>query len=316
MVDPGQFSFFLIGEAVVDFISNEDVKSLEDACSFNKFAGGQVSNIAMNLAKLGCKAELAACLGIDSLGRFLNIQLEEAGVNIKNLQFTDLHPTSLVAVSRTTKTPDFRIYRGADQALILTDDLSAAVDRSDAFHTSAFALSRDPCRSTILTLLRNFKKSNKLISLDTNYHPEIWPDRDDFLPFLKDLLAEVTVIKPSIEDSWRIFGPGYTPDQYLNMFLDLGPEIVVLTMGEEGCILGNSRGEYHHLIPSKIDAVDVTGAGDAFWSGMLIGLSMDLEPLKAAQLGQSITEQKISVVGPVAKFKTLDYYLEVTKIKP
>ena len=139
-----QSSFLLLGEAVVDLISTEIVNNLEEASCFQKFAGGEVANLAMNLSRLGFPAVLGACVGQDSFGSFLHDQYAEAGVILDFLQTTAEAPTTIIPVARQTDTPDFMVYRGADRYLKITDELLKGVKNCKALHTSAFALSQDP----------------------------------------------------------------------------------------------------------------------------------------------------------------------------
>ncbi len=308
--------FLMLGEIVVDLISTDVVDSLGEAASYKRFAGGEVSNLATNLTRLGYPTALGACLGNDGFGKFFQDHLSQIGVNIDFLQFTDLAPTTLVPIARQSGTPDFNIYRGADQYLSLTDQLLAAAADSRFIHTSAFALSRDPCRSTILAVLEAYQDSEKIISLDPNYHPGIWPDLPDYLSSLKEFYKFITVTKPSLDDSKRIFGPDLSPIQYLENFLDLGPEIVVLTMGSKGSLLGTAQGERIHIHPNPVKVLDITGAGDAFWSGLLAGLYEGYPALTAARLGQAVSEYKIGFIGPVSEFLSLESFLENAKKTP
>ncbi len=298
---------------MVDLISTEIVDSLGKAKHFEQFAGGEVSNLATNLSRLGFNTSLGACIGNDGFGKFLQNHLVQAGVNIDYLQTTDLAPTTLIPVARSSGTPDFIIFRGADQYITLTDDLLAAAKEHKFIHTSAFALSRDPCRTTIMTILKDNQNQGKVISLDPNYHPGIWPDLPDYQTALQNIYKYVTVTKPSLDDSIRIFGPGFKPTQYLEKYLSLGPEIVVLTMGDEGSILGTTQGDMIQIHPNPTPVVDITGAGDAYWSGLLAGLSKGYSALTAARLGQVIAEYKIGFVGPFQEHLPLQMYLNLAE---
>lgn len=300
--------FILLGEAVVDLISTGIVPSLEDANSFQRFPGGEVSNLAMNLSRLGFPTAPGVCLGEDGFGHYLKRQFEKSGVVMDLVQYTSNAPTTLVPVTRHTKSPDFIVYRGADKYLRMTPQLKEAIRTCYGVHTSAFSLSHDPGRSTITACLRIAHQEGKLISLDPNYHPRIWPDRPNFVSYLKDLYPLVTVTKPSLDDSARIFGPGFAPEEYLERFLEWGAEIVALTMGRDGVLLGTSPGERYRLHAQPLSVVDVTGAGDAFWAGLLAGFAQGLSPLESAQLGQTIAEYKINTVGPVDAFPPLSSF--------
>jgi sugar/nucleoside kinase (ribokinase family) len=303
-------SILLLGEAVVDLISAEFTESLEEAKNFAKFPGGQVANLAVNLSRLGLQTSLGACLGDDGFGRFLLKHLRQARVDLRHLQISRAAPTTMIPVSRQTGTPDFSVYRGADQLLELTDGLLLAARGARAIHTSAFGLSRDPSRSTIISILRDVHDAGKIISLDPNYHPGIWPDTSDFLSILQDLYQLITITKPSLDDSRRIFGPDLKPQEYLENFLKLGPKMVILTMGADGVLLGTSDGNRYHLQASSVPVVDVTGAGDAYWSGVLAGLIQSRTPLESARLGQALAEYKIGILGPIQEYLPWEVYLE------
>lgn len=312
-MDKKSAAFLMLGEAVVDFISTGFVSSLEDASSFEKFAGGEVANLSVNLSRLGFSVTLGSCLGNDSLGRFHQQHMRQAGIDLSLIQTASAAPTTLIPVARQTATPDFLVYRGADQHLMLTEALLDAARNADAIHTSAFALSRDPCRSTIRSILQSVAQSGKIISLDPNYHPAIHPDRADFLPILKEITAQATVVKPSLDDSQRIFGPGKEAADYLELFLTLGPEIVVLTMGEKGSLLGTASGKRFHIHTRPVPVFDVTGAGDAYWSGLLAGLVSGLDPLDSARIGQAVAEHKIGFVGPIKDHWPFNHYFQQAK---
>lgn len=300
------FDLLSLGEIVVDFISTEIVTTLESAAIFQRFSGGEAANLAINMAKLGNTSSLAACVGKDGFGQFVKTHLKEGGVNTQHLQTVPDAPTTAIAISRQIQTPDFIVYRGADSQLTLTEGLKKAVKESKAIHTSAFALSQSPTRETVLTLLELAHEEGKLISLDPNYHPHIWPDRPDFKSFLKKSFQYVKVTKPSLEDCTRLFGPGNTPEEYAGFFLDLGPKIVALTMGRKGVLLATANGERYRIQPTPISVADVTGAGDAFWSGLLTALLNGATPLEAAKLGQTVAEFKIGIMGPVTAYPSLE----------
>jgi fructokinase len=307
-------SFLLLGEAVVDLISTGIAISLEDASDFHRYAGGQVSNLATNLSRLGYDSRLGACVGDDSFGRYFQLRLSEAGVNLDLIQTSPTAPTTLIPIARQTDTPDFIVYRGADSHLTFNDELVSAVDEVQAVHTSAFALSRDPCRTTVLDLIDQAKKAEKLISLDPNYHPGIWPDFPDYRSFLAKVYPLITVTKPSLDDSKRFFGPGYEPGEYLEKYLELGPKIVVLTLGSQGAILGTQEGDRFIIKANDVPVMDVTGAGDAYWTGLLSGLVEGLSPRESAQRGQAIAEYKIGILGPIKHYLSLDQFNERAKL--
>ena len=293
------FDFFAIGEALVDLISESIAESLEDAKAFRSFIGGQPTNLTMTMAQLGNRVALAACLGEDGFGRHIQRQLDQAGVNTGFVQFTSQAPTTLVVNTRQTKTPDFAIYRGADSLLRPSQDQYLAAQNSKIVHTSAFALGREPARSTILQSLDAAHENGNVVTLDPNYHPRNWPDVPDFTEILHEAFQFVDITKPSIEDCSRLIGPNRTLPEYAAAFLEWGARIVLITQGSSGVFLATADGDRYHVRANPTPVVDVTGAGDAFWAGFLTACLEGADPLEAALLGQVVAEIKLKTLGPV-----------------
>lgn len=84
-------------------------------------------------------------------------------------------------------------------------------------------------------------------------------------------------------------------------------------MGDEGILLATANGDRLIIQPSPISVVDVTGAGDAFWAGMLTALLHNFSPVEAAQLGQVVAEFKIGVLGHIVEFPSLESLWTKTK---
>ena len=294
------FDVLALGEVVIDLISEQIVSTLAEADHYTRFLGGEVTNVALNIAKLKGRAAVVGCVGDDGFGRYARRQLELAGVNTTYLRLSSKAPTTLVVNARQTETPDFVICRGADACISPEDEQLAAIKASRVVHTSAFALSRNPARSTILDALKTARQNNCLVSLDPNYHPRIWPDVTDFQEVLAEAYQSVNITKPSLDDCKRLFGAELSPSACIERFLSWGVEIVALTMGRQGVLLATADGSRFHVQPRDIAVADVTGAGDAFWAGLLIALLDGYSPNEAAYVGQMVSEAKIGTVGPVA----------------
>ena len=78
---PTSFDFIALGEALVDFISTDIADSLSDTTNFTRYVGGQAANLSMNIARLGKRAAIGACVGYDSLGFYIREEIEKVGVN-------------------------------------------------------------------------------------------------------------------------------------------------------------------------------------------------------------------------------------------
>lgn len=263
-----------VGETLVDFISHELVTSLRTAGSFTRYLGGQPANVAVYVAKLGGRSAIITKVGTDYFGEYLEDQLQRHGVSTEGLHRTPEAASTSTFVTRTVGVPDFQVNRGADAMLGLREVPDEMVERARAVHTSAFALSRDPQRLATRRAMRLGARLGKLVSLDPNYDPRVWPDRDEAWEVLAEVLPYVTVVKPSLEDARRLFDPNMEDDALeaacLETFHDLGADTVIFTRSG-GAVTVSEGGEIERIGPlPKVRVENVTGARDAFWSALLV----------------------------------------------
>ena len=102
------YDFIALGESLIDFISIEEVKSLAEADCFQRFMGGQPTNLTRNMALLGNHVALGACVGDDYFGEYILNQLNLLNIDTKLVQISHQAPTTIVHITRTSGgTPQF-----------------------------------------------------------------------------------------------------------------------------------------------------------------------------------------------------------------
>ena len=281
-----------VGETLIDMISLEQADSLAHATRFERRLGGSPANVAAQVARLGGRVAIVSKVGAGAFGSYCRETLEAAGVLTEYLVLDPAVHTSVVFVTRTGGTPDFEAFRAGDTQL-RPDDLPAGVaQRARAIHTTVFALCEEPSRSTIRNLLREASGHGALISLDPNYHPGIWPDREEALDTLRTLYPLVDVTKPSLDDAERLFGRGKPPEAYLDAFHALGARVALLSMGSRGVWRSDAAGRVFYAA-QPVAARNATGAGDAFWAGLLLA-TLDGQPAETqVRFAQEVARRRL-----------------------
>ncbi|PSR13358.1 MAG: carbohydrate kinase [Bacteroidetes bacterium] len=314
MVDPQivpPLEVLAVGELLIDFISTEYADSLEDATNFKRLAGGSPANMAGNLARLGRAAGLVASVGKDDMGDYLLEFVKSLGLNTAGVHQVDL-PSTLILITRSQGVSNFEPYRQAD-AQITTQQLPAEVLQAvRIFHTTCFALSREPARSAILTAAQMVKTFGGVVSLDANYAAKIWPDQTEAQQVVARYCAAGALVKFSDVDWERLYGSPLTDPAQAAVFLHgLGAQVVCITLGEKGCFV--SRGAEQHVVPARpIEVKDTTGAGDAFWAGFLCAFLDDHDLKTCALAGRKLAEMKLQHFGPLpVQINKSDLYLDV-----
>ena len=94
-----------------------------------------------------------------------------------------------------------------------------------------------------------------------------------------------------------------------DFLIGLGVRVVGVKLGADGCYVTNGR-ERHLIEAFGVDAVDTTGAGDAFCAGFLYGLLRDKSLYDCGRLGNFVASRCVLRMGareglPYAKDLTL-----------
>ena len=294
-----------VGESLVDFISHEFRISLRTADRFSRYLGGQPANVAVYVAKLGGRSAVITKVGTDYFGEFVEDQLGRHGVSTEGVHRAPGEPTTSAFVTRTVNVPDFQVNRGADALLSIREVPDELVERARAVHTSAFALSRAPQRLAVRRAMRLGARLGKVVSLDPNYDPRVWPDREEAWEVLAEVLPYVTVVKPSLEDARRLFDPNMDDDALeeacLGTFHDLGARVVVMT--RSGGVVDVSDGSSVERVGPlpKVDVQSVTGARDAFWSALLVAHLDGKDWPTSVRFAHEVAALKLGVEGHVER---------------
>ncbi|MFL1895222.1 carbohydrate kinase family protein [Aquimarina sp. 2-A2] len=287
-----------VGETLIDFIGHQQGVSINNTRDYHRYLGGSPTNVAMNLARLGLEPALVASVGNDGFGDYVLQRMREARVSTQFIKCVDGIPTSTVFVSRSTDTPDFIAYREAD-FLITEDQIPKEIlSQVQIYHTTCFALSKQPARNTILNKAREASRLGCKLSIDLNYSEKIWKDREEAMAVIKEYCTLNPLVKISEDDMKRIFDTSVSKKQVFDFFHNNGVEVVCLTLGKNGVILSEKGKPTIQKSAIRIDQVkDTTGAGDAFWSGFLFAYIKKYPFDKCLAIALKLAALKLQNVG-------------------
>lgn len=116
-------------------------------------------------------------------------------------------------------------------------------------------------------------RGKAVISFDRNARPNISPDVDVTRRQVEHLVSLSDVVKVSEEDlHW--YSPGIAISQAARNWLQLGPILVVVTLGAR-CSMLFRDGELIEVPGVSVEVVDTIGAGDTYMGAMLDALARD-----------------------------------------
>jgi len=287
-----------IGEVLIDFIGHEVNTSINRTKNYHRFLGGSPTNVAVNASRLGLNSVLVASCGQDGLGDYISTKLKKNNVDVSCLRKCEIEPTSVIFISKSTETPEFIPYRQAD-CLIEENQLSNdKIAQAKIFHTTCFALSKNPARATILERSKKAKELGLRLSIDVNFSEKILPNRDEAKAVLKQYLSNDPLVKLSEDDCYRLFAEVKSEDYIFDYFHDLGATTICLTKGKNGVAVSDKiQGLFFQEAAQIKNIKDATGAGDAFWTGFLYAQIEKKTLLESITIAQKLAAIKLQNVG-------------------
>jgi fructokinase len=300
------------GEILIDFIGHEVNTSITRTKDYHRFLGGSPTNVAVNAARLGLKSVLVATCGQDGLGDYIVRKLNANDVITSYVRKSDIEPTSIILVSKSTSTPDFIAFREADCQIEQSQIPQELLESARIFHTTCFALSKNPARTTILDSAKKAKALGLQTSIDINFSERIWPDREEAKVVLKEYLSTDPFVKLSEDDCYRLFAEAKTEDFIFEYFHGLGASTICLTKGKDGVVLSSlEHGMFHQKAMLIDDIKDTTGAGDAFWTGFLYAQLLNKSLEETITIAQKLAILKLQNVGRLPEGIDIQEYLNI-----
>lgn len=257
-----------LGEALIDFIPLDQTNTV-----YQKSPGGAPANVAVGISRLGVPSTFLGKVGDDVLGRFLQETLNEYGVNTSFMPLTDEARTGAVFVTlgkNGERSFDFYIIPSADSFLREEDVKEELFSIHKIFHFGSISLIREPSRSATKRAVQLAKSNGMIISYDPNLRLGLWGDEEQARETIKSMLGEVDILKISEEELDFITGEKDF-EKGVQALQAYRIPLVFVTLGEQGSIVVTRQGKVH--VPAlPVQAVDTTGAGDAFVSGVIYSL--------------------------------------------
>ncbi|WP_282071042.1 carbohydrate kinase family protein [Polaribacter atrinae] len=287
-----------VGEVLIDFIGHQSGVLINNTRDYHRYLGGSPTNVAMNSARLGLKSVMISSVGDDGFGEYIFKRLAEEGVNTHHIKKIDKKPTSVIFVSKSEGTPDFIPFREADYHITEEQISTEMLTKTNIYHTTCFALSREPAQTTILKKAEEAYNLGCKLSIDLNYAKKLWSSQEQALSVIKAYCKFNPLIKISEDDMLRLFEKELPHQEIFDFFHNLGVETVCLTLGSNGVKLSQSGKEVIQLPAIKVERVmDTTGAGDAFWSGFLFAYIKEKPIQDCLQVALKLAALKLQNVG-------------------
>jgi fructokinase len=264
-------SVIALGELLIDFVALESGVSVGDASGFLKAPGGAPANVVVAMARLGHKAAFLGQVGDDPFGHYLASILAADQVDVRGLLFNPQARTALAFVAnRADGERSFSFYRNPSADMLLAPGQLplTLMDAYDVFHFGSITLIGSPSCEATLEALDYARDHHKLISYDPNLRLALWESAEAARDGMRLGLQYANIVKISEEEVEFLTG---AHDPYA--LWQPSTQLMVVTKGAGGATAYIKESSAPvHVDGFKVQAVDTTGAGDAFMAGLLHGI--------------------------------------------
>jgi 2-dehydro-3-deoxygluconokinase len=135
------------------------------------------------------------------------------------------------------------------------------------------------------------------VSFDTNFRPRLWTAAKA-RPVIEQAARQAQVLKTSVEDCEALLGLSL-PADIARHFLALGSGAVIVTLGRAGVFIA-TQGDSLQVPGHEVQAVDATGAGDAFTGALLSELARGRTLAEAARFANAAAALSTLGYGAIA----------------
>jgi len=222
--------------------------------------GGSAANQAAWLASFGAKVDFVARVGLGDVDSE-TARLEAMGVTPHLVGDPGRETGRLIALVDPGGERSFLTDRGANEALEPGDIPDALIEGAAHIHLSGYSFFAPSPRAAVLDAMR--RAGEKPVSVDpasAEFLREA--GADNFLAWTR----EVAILFPNAEEAAILAGSD-DPEAQCARLAALYP-LAVIKRGAAGCEAAAGDKRWRALAP-KVEAVDTTGAGDAFVAAFL-----------------------------------------------
>ena len=222
--------------------------------------GGKGSNQATAAGRLGGQVTMLGCVGNDDSGRALTGHLAADGIDVSCIKVTDEAPTGTAMIEVEDSGQNRIIVSRGSNDLCTPDYIHAHADLIK--NADYIVLQQEIPLETIYAVLETAHEGGaKVILNPAPFNPDFDPTYYQFVDYLTPNETELDgLVQKDLsreEKMWYMAG--------------LGVDNVVVTVGEEGCLI-LSDGVLTRVPAFRVKAVDTVGAGDCFNGAMAVKL--------------------------------------------
>jgi ribokinase len=253
--------------------------------------GGKGANQAVTASQLGANVSFIGKVGKDGFGQQAKDNLANNGVNIAAIQEEGTTGQALIQVADSGEN-SIVLFPGAN-FLVTPEQIE---QDSDVIRNSDVILFQlEIPLNSIERAIQIAADSGKIVILNPAPAKKL-PD---------SLLKKVSILTPNETELALLTGIEPTSEEKLaaacQVLLDKGIGTVIVTLGSKGAFYMN-KVEYGWVEAIKVDAIDTTGAGDAFNGALAVSICLGKSISEAVRTATEVAAYVVTKIGAQQEF--------------
>jgi ribokinase len=258
------------------------VHEIAEAC------GGSAANTMVGLARLGCKVGFVGKIADDHEGQLQIECFQKEGVDTDGI-IRSPKGKSGVCLGFVDKKGQRALYinPGVNDNIEFREISAPYITDTQFLHLSSFVGEKSfRAQKKLMSLL----PENVKISFDPG---SLYAQKG--IAAIEPIIQNSFVMMPNTLELQLLTGETGIPEGAQKL-IDMGVQIVAVKMGDKGCYVTNGE-EKQTIQPYKVNAIDTTGAGDAFDAGFLYGLIQNKSLEACGKLGNFVGSRCVTRMG-------------------
>ncbi|MHB0876402.1 MAG: carbohydrate kinase family protein [Anaerolineae bacterium] len=262
--------------------------------------GGCATNTGMSLTKIGIETSVLGAVGDDGFGDFVTRRLAQVGADARGVRrISGVNTSATMVMVDPDGERRFLHYLGANGRLSEADVDFDVIAEARILHIAGALVLPGIDGEPTARILRRAKEMGLTTSFDT-----VWDAKGRWMELVEPCLPYVDIMLPSLAEARMIAGR-QEPEAVADLFMSYGVKVVGLKMGEEGSYLRDAEQEVI-VPPYRVDAVDATGAGDAYVAGFLTGVVKGWDLETTGRFANAVGALCVTAIGATTGIRSLE----------
>lgn len=264
---------------------------------FKMGPGGKGSNQAVAAAKAGSKVNMVTKLGNDSMAEIAKECWSSVGIDYSGTPIDQSEATGIALIMVDSNTSENSILVASGTCLKLTKEEVDACE--DMIKES----------NVVMTQLEvSMEATLEAAKLANKHGAKFIFNPAPFSEFPQELVPLIDFATPNETEAGHWAGVSVVDDasavEAAQKIVAKGVKNVIITLGKRGCLVYEENGNYEFVDSFTVEAVDTTGAGDAFNGGFAHALDLGLSLKEAVRYGSAVGALSVTKIGTAPAMPT------------